>query len=576
VTWGPNGPTSAKTLGGTISVGFTADTIADATQWAHGTAQVSTTVELPSRVPGYWKAIIEKETAGSPVWRNAQRQLMVSAAALGDRYTLQSAYTALLEQKATTVGDLVLASGAVGSATMSDKQAADALAPHAKSTVARYLIASRKLGRGGSSKTQLDPETRDGAIGALWTLRAATLHMQMYDGKGAVDLVTSLGTRAFTLRLIGAAAIGQYWNVEPKEAVRVWESVAQGEYKNIARAQAAQAFYNRGQYDAAADQVAKLAAELDLNALPPQLNIAQYTFSYSRRGNVGWQLAFSTWRDRVLAGNSFEHVMALLPMAQYRAGDMPMVLDRAAALAGDDMDKKLAVTRAALQFNQPQYARTLLEPMLKNKPSKEVLEIAANMAQQRGNASEAFDYLERAEDAGADEAVDIDTVRNELRRLLGLAQQVAMQTSGAERTRMVGRAMEWAKRWRAIDPGNDEVDRTIGTLLLQIGDGPGAWRQLSSIIERDPWSGAGYAAVAEQLETQGKAAEALEVWQQAVVIDQTNPTHRLRKAQVLIAMGRTAEGDALLEQIATTKWHDMWSGIVYQAKNLIERGKQQR
>ena len=83
----------------------------------------------------------------------------------------------------------------------------------------------------------------------------------------------------------------------------------------------------------------------------------------------------------------------------------------------------------------------------------------------------------------------------------------------------------------------------------------------------------GYATVAEAFEAQGKVAEALEYWQQAIVIDQTNPTARIRKAQALIALGRTAEGDALLTQVANGKWHDIWSNQVYLAKNLLERGK---
>ena len=49
-----------------------------------------------------------------------------------------------------------------------------------------------------------------------------------------------------------------------------------------------------------------------------------------------------------------------------------------------------------------------------------------------------------------------------------------------------------------------------------------------------------------------------------------------RTAQALIALGRNAEGDALLEQVANGKWHTMWQSTVYQAKNLLERGKQQR
>ena len=41
----------------------------------------------------------------------------------------------------------------------------------------------------------------------------------------------------------------------------------------------------------------------------------------------------------------------------------------------------------------------------------------------------------------------------------------------------------------------------------------------------------------------------------------------------LIALGRTAEGDAVLQEITRTRWHDMWSGVSYQAKSLLERAR---
>jgi len=94
------------------------------------------------------------------------------------------------------------------------------------------------------------------------------------------------------------------------------------------------------------------------------------------------------------------------------------------------------------------------------------------------------------------------------------------------------------------------------------------------MIERDPMSGDGYQAVAMAFETQGRVADALDFWQQAIVIDQTNPTPRLRKAQALIALGRSAEGDAILRDIAGRTWHQNWMNVVYQAQNLLERGKQ--
>jgi predicted Zn-dependent protease len=136
--------------------------------------------------------------------------------------------------------------------------------------------------------------------------------------------------------------------------------------------------------------------------------------------------------------------------------------------------------------------------------------------------------------------------------------------------------MAWAGRWRAIDPGNAAIDEVLGELLLAVGDREEAWRQLSSVIERDPMSGDGYQAVASAFERQGRVAEALEYWQHAIVIDQTNPTPRMRKAQALIALGRTDEGDRLLAEIAGRKWHERYGGTAEQARWMLERAKQLR
>ena len=164
-------------------------------------------------------------------------------------------------------------------------------------------------------------------------------------------------------------------------------------------------------------------------------------------------------------------------------------------------------------------------------------------------------------------------MRAELGQIIEIARRIAVGATGADRARAVARALAWGARWRAVDPGNIEIDQRLGELMLAIGDTKAAWRQLSSTIERDPWSGTGYTVVAEAFERQGKLAEALPFWQQAIVIDQTNPTPRLRKAQVLIALGRTAEGDALLSEIAHRRWHDQWSGIAEQARELFDRGQ---
>ena len=571
VTWGAVGPSAAHLAGDDVSVGFTAETIGDAPQWAHGASPVGLGVELPVRLPAYWRAQIEKEQPGSAGWRRAQRQLMVTLAATADRNGLYQAYEALHGNGGVERGDLVLASGGLATAT-TDKQLADALAPLAKEPVARYLIAGRAYGK-NPRPSRLAPEVKDGLLGAIWTLRSITAELAADQPKQAVDELLAMGDRAYSLRLVATAIISQRWNADVKDVVRAWESVAVGDYKNIAHAQAARVLYDRGQYDLAVERITKLAAEVDLSAQPVRLDIGQYAFNASRRGPVGWHLAYATWRDRVLSGQSFAHVMMLATSASQHPGDLPRVLARAIELAGSDVDRKLAVVGLATQLGQPTIARSIIDPLLKSSPTRELLQYAAQQALAENRTADALAYYERAQDAGADEEVDLSTVRSELSQILGLARQVAIQSTGAARDKAIATAMMWGTRWRLIDPGNIDIDRQLGQMLLATGDPAGAWRQLSSTIERDPWSSAGYTTVADAFEREGRVTDALEMWQQAIVIDQTNPTPRLRKAQALIALGRTAEGDAVLEQIATGKWHDVWSSTVYQAKNLLERGK---
>src|SRR5262249_53094978 len=154
--------------------------------------------------------------------------------------------------------------------------------------------------------------------------------------------------RAWRLRLIGASITQQQWTAKPDDIARVWNAVAVGPYRNVARAQGAQLLHNRNAPDAAAEMVAKLVAELDLEAAPPQLQFAPYTFQVSRRGAVGWQLVWTAWRDRVLAGTSYDHVMALMQSAAQHPADVMAILARAAELAGPDPERKVALARLAI------------------------------------------------------------------------------------------------------------------------------------------------------------------------------------------------------------------------------------
>lgn len=547
------------------AVTFEAQAVTDIASWAHGASATGVVVELPMHLPAYWTAQLTT-AADDAAWRTMQRQRMAAAAAVQDRALLLRAYEELRDRGGVERGDLVLASAGLTSAD--DKALAAALAPLADEPAAKYLAAWRAYTKSPKPE-RLVPATREGQIGALWSLRY--VHALLAAGAPKLAAAEAIQTHAFTLRLIGAMLIGQRYNTDIADIVRVWESVATGPYKNLARQQLAQAMYSHGKYDAAADIVAKLVAELDLDAAPADVASLQYAVSYSRRGQAGWQLMYAMWRDRVLASKSFEHLVAFLPAANQHVGDAPRVLSRALEVAGNDRDRKLLVARLAIQYKQALLAEQIIEPLLGQSPSYELLLLAASQQLAMSHPEQALELYEKAQDAGRDEEVDIGTVRSELSQIINLCRQLALQSTAADRDKYVARALHWAQQWRAIDPDNTTIDRQMADLLFGVGNTQGAWRQLSSVIERDPWSGAGYATVATAFEQQGKVAEAVDLWQQAIVIDQTNPTHRMRKAQALIALGRNAEAEAILRDIAQHKWHSMWSGTVAQAQAMLTR-----
>ena len=311
---------------------------------------------------------------------------------------------------------------------------------------------------------------------------------------------------------------------------------------------------------------------LDLAAPPPRMDVLPYVFRQTRRGDAGWSLIYARWRDKVIGGASFAHVMALVPIAATR-GDVDSVLARAVVLAGRDPVHELEVARVAQGLGPSGLAWSdrLVQQVLATSPSRELYQLAARSALATGRQADALVDLEQAQTAASDQPAPLSEIRAELGLILTLTQQLAVQASGPARDQLVAKAMTWGERWRAIDPGNVAIDRKLGELLLAVGDQAGAWRQLSSTIERDPWSGTGYTTVAEAYEHQGKLEESLPFWQQAIVIDQTNPTPRLRKAQALLALGRPRDAELLLHDITHRKWHDVWSSVVEQASELSSR-----
>ena len=563
ITWSATGPTAARVGGEPVAVAFSAKPIDDATAWAFAGTQPGVVAALPAHADDYSQRRMAIAAVGSVAWRDAARQLLVSAAASHAVDVARMTFDELRAHGGVELGDVVLASGGL-----------TALVSRGELDAELGALAHEPIGRAlGAVKTAAAPANvaAPGVFGAFLEARAALDAVRANKLDATTAAFAALGGRALGLR-VAVANSTLYSGATPAIVQAAWEGCATGAYANLAREAEVLQLESLGAYAAAADVFARAVDRLDLSApAPATLANAEWVFAQAGRGVAGWQLVYARWRDRVVTGDSLSHVMALVPAASTR-NDLDPVLAKAVALAAGDPELTLDVARAALQYNQAAWADRIVAPLVASAPTRERYQLAAQIALRLGRSADALADLEHAQDASGNEPAPIGEVRAELAQIIALAKQLALQTTGPARDQLVARAMHWGERWRAVDPGSDvDIDRALGELLVAVGDRAGAWRQLSTAIEHDPWSSTGYALVAETYEQQGQVDDALAFWQQAIVIDQTNPTPRLRKAQALFALGHKGEAEALLRQITDQKWHDVWSGVVEQARELRRR-----
>ena len=260
---------------------------------------------------------------------------------------------------------------------------------------------------------------------------------------------------------------------------------------------------------------------------------------------------------------------------KYKSLDSTILNAAFPGLGGSSSSSSSSSSNSGLSFgtldiDQAAWAASLLQPFVKTAPTRELDQIAGRIAIRQDRLADALADLEQAQALGADQAAPLRTVRSELGELISVASRLALESAGPKRQDAVAHALRWGARWREIDPASSQCDMALGDLMLGIGDPAGAWRQLSTMIERDPMSGSGYEAIANVFEREGKVTEALGYWEQALRLDQTDPTPRLRKAQALFALGREHDGVVALRDITDKHWHERWWSTVSTAEQLLQ------
>jgi tetratricopeptide (TPR) repeat protein len=575
ITWGAAGPTAAQLGATSIAVSFSPAADADATAQVRADAGALVAVDLPLHTPAYWRTRLATMTAGSDPWRHGERQLLAALAALRDHAGLWTEYQALRAHGGIAAGDVALASRGLAIAT-TDDQLTDALAhvPDGARAMAGYLAAARRYGKHPGAGV-FAPVAGDGLIGTLARYREVLARITAGKIDGAVDALEAMGDRAPTLRLIAASTLSSrymYQRTHADEIARVWDAVAKGPWRNVARYEAARALYYRGDYAGAADRFAALLGDVDLDAAPvPWDGIATYAMQQSPRGQVGWQLAWAAWKGRVLADGDLGHVLALARAAASASpGDLDRVLGRAADLAAGDSDATAQVAGMALTYGQLDRAAALVDDARKLAPSPFLDRLAAQIAERQGRPAAAAALLSKAL-AAATGPTSLSQVRADYGHLIQLEGRVAALATGADRDHAVANLLDDAAAWRDIDPDDDGREQAVAQQLLAAGRHAEAMRVLSTVIERHPMEGTGWAMMAESLEREGRLAEARDYWHQAVVIDQTNPQWRLRDAQVLLALGRGDDARAELAEITHRHWHARWGMVVDQVRGMLAR-----
>jgi tetratricopeptide (TPR) repeat protein len=524
------------------------------------------------------RATFDGLAAGDPARRRVLHQLAATSLAARDVGALAGVAVMLADLGPLSSAELAL----VGSAMAwvpGDKVDAVLGKPTtpgaAFDAMAAYLRASldRRLGKRADFATVAARSA--GVIALLADYRAALVAIETSDTRAALaafDTFASRHLRADTFRLIAAARLVQVHAYRSPDAVTVLDRVADGAWRNLARQEAARYLYN--QPAAAAERWVALLSDVDLTAAPPRVDWnARNVVVSSARGEVGWQLAMTAWRQRVVAGGNFEHVMAFAQAALMTpaSGDLDAALDRAALLA-PDADAVASVVAMAAQVGKFDKAKAALDGARARFPGNpRLLRLASVVAEQGGDVRVAADLFTQAMKADADTPTALSQLRADFTRAISLYGQVAKVSGPADRQVARDAAVAAARDWRAIDPDHAPRERALGELLIALGEDEEAWRYLSTPIDLAPREGASFQTAAEVLERQGKLDQALGLWWRAYAIDATNPTWLRRAAQLELALGQKDKAKATLQKIATGTWHQRWNGVTYWAQNALRQ-----
>ena len=539
-------------------------------------AVVTTTLELPLRSAPDLATALAATEPGSPGWRAIQRQRLAVLAALGQHALQEPVLVELRAQGELTRGELVL--GGAGLLLAAPKFADKALAAHPGDPVAAYLAALRRARKNQSAPLDQVAADHPNTLSGLLASHARLLldaprgvtptslarlqkFLADYDHPELGHIATRMLTNNYDWR-------------RPANSAAAWEALAAADprWRPEALHAAGVAYQQSGDWAKASERFEQsLGAAVDTGQLP----IIDWSVMAAvlRSGQARWRLQWSRWRDAVEKSSDAAQLLAFIAAANLmnESTEVRRVLT-SGALRRLEPEAAAPLILQLVQTGLLAEAELLLRPLLADAADdRDLLALAAMLAEQQGRLGDAADLAERA--LAAHEQLPLAQLRTTYRSILDLRARHASIKPGPGDSSSGQRdpldlALDLAARWRAEDPDNAEIDERCAALLFALGQPAEAMRHLASIAERHPADGDAHAKIAAVLEREGRFTEADRSWQQAIAVEPTNPVWLIGRANNHLATDDPTTARALIEQVVAGKWQERFAMNVEEARAL--------
>ncbi|WP_052547608.1 VIT domain-containing protein [Enhygromyxa salina] len=544
-------------------------------------APQATEVNLPLPSPADLERALEAHQPGDAAWIDLQHQRLAGYAALNDEPNELRVLQALRDHAGRVLpGELVLAGASLRSADAKQRKAT--LDAANDGPITAYIAAGvqGRSGAGALRKLARDEDLRRTPVGFMASYRAL-----LFEAEGRPNEASLRQLEAFlrdyqhpTHAYVATLQLSHRWWSHSARKSAAWSALAtqDNRFKYIALHQAALTQYQAGHYDEAGLLFQRNFEAAQADHTIPLIDWSVQWAMTQALGEAGWQLTWTRLRERVIDSGDPRLAIELLNSAQQlgRVEDVQRVI---ASLDPTKLDPvpALALFDALIARGHVGEAGSVLRTVLAVEPINEsapVLLRASMFAERQGHLDEAATQLERAMLVMLDEGLSLADLRAGFARLLELRGRLAQPLSGdaSARAEALDAALAVADRWRLEDPDNPQIDLQCAQLLWTLGHDQAAWRHLSSSLDRHAAEGDALAWIADALERGGDLTRADQVWARAIAVEPTDPTHRLRRAQNLLATGDDGPAKALLHEIETGDWQPRFAQTINQAKRLTK------